>query len=247
MSRPSQLLFAAVLATASMAAHAQTMQTSGTLVVVPASGELVVPNDEAHATLNVEEQDKDKGVAASRVNKKMKQGIEIVKKQDPQAQLKTRGYYTYAVYADETPRPNNKPRIVGWRVGQYLEVTTTNLEGLPKTVAATQNILGLNNLQFGLSPATSKKLDADLINATFKNLNERISSIATAMGRRSNEAIVETVDFEGSGNYAQNAPAPKAMMMRAMADAPQEAVSEPSFEPGESTVGMHLVGKVRFK
>ncbi|EJL85195.1 putative periplasmic/secreted protein [Herbaspirillum sp. CF444] len=248
MSRSSQLLFAAVLATATMAAHAQAVQTGGTLVVVPASGELVVPNDEARATLNVEEQDKDKGAAASRVNKKMKQGIEIVKKQDPQAQLKTRGYYTYAVYSEEAPRSNNKPRtIVGWRVGQYLEVTTTNLDGLPKTVAATQNILGLNNLQFGLSPATSKKLDADLINATYKNLNERISSIATAMGRRSSDAVVETVDFEGSGNYVQAAAAPKAMMMRAMADAPQEAVAEPSFEPGESTVGMHLVGKVRFK
>lgn len=248
MSRSSQLLLAAVLATASIAAHAQAVQTSGALVVIPASGEVVVPNDEARATLNVEEQDKDKGVAASRVNKKMKQGIDIVKKQDPQAQLKTRGYYTYAVYADETPRSGNKPRaIVGWRVGQYLDVTTTNLDNLPKTVAATQNILGLNNLQFGLSPSTSKKLDADLINATYKNLNDRIASIAAAMGRRSSDALVETVDFEGSGNYAQNVAAPKAMMMRAMADAPQEAVAEPSFEPGESTVGMHLVGKVRFK
>ncbi len=232
-----------------MAAHAQPVQTAGTLVVVPASGEIVVPNDEAHATLSVEEQDKDKAAAASRVNRKMKQGIDIVKKQDPQAQLKTRGYYTYAVYAEDALRSNNKPRpIVGWRVGQYLDVTTTNLEGLPKTVAAAQSILGLNNLQFGLSPATAKKLDADLINATYRNLNERIASIAAAMGRRSSDAVVETIDFEGSGNYAQNALAPKAMMMRAMADAPaQEAVAEPSFEPGESTVGMHLVGKVRFK
>ena len=248
MSRSSQLLFAAVLATATMAAHAQSAQTSGTLVIVPASGELVVPNDEARATLNVEEQDKDKAAAASRVNKKMKQGIDIVKKQDPQAQLKTRGYYTYAVYAED-PRPSNKPRpIVGWRVGQYLDVTTTNLDGLPKTVAAAQGILGLNNLQFGLSPAATKKLDADLINATVKNLNERIASIAGAMGRRSNDAVVDTVDFEGSGNYAQNAPAAKGMMMRAMADAPaQEAVAEPSFEPGDSTLSMHLVGKVRFK
>jgi len=248
MSRSSQLLFAAVLATAAMAAHAQAVPTTGTLVIVPATGEMVVPNDEARATLTIEEQDKDKAAAASRVNKKMKQGIDIVKKQDPQAQLKTRGYYTYAVYSEEAPRANNKPRaVVGWRVGQYLDVTTTNLDGLPKTVAAAQGILGLNNLQFGLSPATTRKLDAELINATYKNLNERITSIATAMGRRNSDAVVETVDFEGSGNYAQNAGAPQAAMMRMKSDMAQESVAEPSFEPGESTVGMHLVGKVRFK
>ena len=68
------------------------------------------------------------------------------------------------------------------------------------------------------------------------------------MGRSGNDAVVETVDFEGSGNYAQNDAAPKAMMMRSMAEsAPQDAVAEPSFEPGESVVSMHLVGKVRFK
>jgi hypothetical protein len=37
------------------------------------------PNDEARATLMIEEHDKDKAVAASRVNLKMKQGIETVK------------------------------------------------------------------------------------------------------------------------------------------------------------------------
>ncbi len=36
-------------------------------------------NDEAVLTLMVEEQDKDKAAAASRVNQKMKQGIDIVR------------------------------------------------------------------------------------------------------------------------------------------------------------------------
>ncbi|MFZ1181727.1 MAG: SIMPL domain-containing protein [Herbaspirillum sp.] len=246
MSRSSQLLFAAILATAAMMAHAQSVQVTGSLVVIPASGEIVVPNDQARVTLGVEEQDKDKAVAASRVNRKMKQGIDIVKEQDPRAQLKTRGYYTYAVYAEESHSGNQPRPIVGWRVGQYLDVTTTNLEGLPRTVAAAQRILGLNDLRFGLSPEAARKLDENLINATYRNFSERIASIATAMGLGSAHAMVETIDFEGSGNYVQNV-APKAVMMRAMADAPeQEALAEPSFEPGDSTVGMRLVGKVRF-
>lgn len=239
-------------ALAAHAAPADTLPTSGTLVVVPAFGEVKHVNDQAVATLAIEEQDKDKAAAASRVNQKMKQGLDIVRAADPQAKLKTQGYYTYPVYPEDRPLPNGqmpKQRVpTAWRVGQYLEVTTTSLDKLPKTVAAAQKVLTLSGLHFGLSPETTKKLDDERIAATYKNLNERINSIANAMGRKVGDAVLDTVDFEGSGNYAQEraqaAPAP--MMMRAkMADSAE--VSEPSFEPGETTLQMQLVGKVRFK
>jgi len=246
MVRSRHLMLSLLLITTCLGAHAQTSQTSGAQVIVPASGEIVVANDQARASLMIEEQDQDKALAASRVNQKMKQGIDIIKRQDPQAELKTRGYFTYAIYADEPPHPGNKPRaIVGWRVGQYLEVTTTNLASLPKTVAAVQGVLALNGLEFGLTPASSKKLDDSLIGAAYQNLNERIAAVARAMARAPADVVVETVDFEGSGNYANHETAPKAMMMRAAASPPD--VAEPSFEPGESTVSMRLVGKIRFK
>ena len=140
-----------------------------------------------------------------------------------------------------------KPRVpTSWRVGQYVEVTTTNLEALPKTAAAAQKVLTLNNLNFGLAPDTTKKLDDQRIAATYKNLSERINSIATAMGRKVGDAVLETVDFEGSGNYAQEGARAAPMMMRAKAADSME-VAEPSFEPGETTLEMRLVGKVRFK
>ncbi len=238
-------------ALAAHAAPADSLPTTGTLVVVPAFGEVKHANDQVVATLAIEEQDKDKAAAASRVNQKMKQGVDIVKAADPQAKLKTQGYYTYPVYPEDRPLPNGqmpKQRVpTAWRVGQYLEVTTTSLDKLPKTVAAAQKVLTLNGLQFGLTPETTKKLDDERIAATYKNLNERINSIANAMGRKVGDAVLDTVDFEGSGNYAQErAPASAPMMMRAkMADSAE--VAEPSFEPGETTLQMQLVGKVRFK
>lgn len=233
------------------AAHAaEALPTTGALVVVPAFGEVKHANDQAVATFAIEEQDKDKAAAASRVNQKMKQGVDILKKADPQASLKTQGYYTYPVYPEDRPLPNGqiaKPRVpTSWRVGQYVEVTTTNLEALPKTAAAAQKVLTLNNLNFGLAPETTKKLDDQRIAATYKNLNERINSIATAMGRKVGDAVLETVDFEGSGNYAQEGARAAPMMMRAKAADSME-VAEPSFEPGETTLEMRLVGKVRFK
>lgn len=232
------------------AAEAQLpLQTSGTLVVVPAYGEVRHPNDEARVTFMIEEQDKDKAAAASRVNQKMKQGVEILKREDPQASLKTRGYYTYPVYADDQiqPRQSNRARqAVGWRVGQYLEMTTSNLSSLPKTVAAAQRVLALNGLYFGLTEATARKLEEQRIAAAYRNLTERIAAIAKAMGRSISDAMLDTVDFEASGAYAQQHDASMTKTMRA---APMEAapVEEPSFEPGETTLNMRVVGKVRFK
>jgi len=223
-------------------------QTAGTLVIVPAYGEVRQANDEARAILMIEEQDKDKAVAASRVNQKMKQGTEIVRKEDPQAVLKTRGYYTYPVYADDQvpQRPGNRGRPpVAWRVGQYLEVVTPNLAGLPKTISAAQQVLALNGLHFGLTEATRKKLEEQRIAVAYANLTDRIAAIAKAMGRSTADAVLDTVDFEASGAYAQDAREMKTMSAAAPMDAMR--VEEPSFEPGETTLGMHVVGKIRFK
>lgn len=244
---------AAVLAFGAAQAGAQAqVPTTGTTVIIPAYGEVKAPNDQATATMAVEEQDKDKAAAATRVNQKMKQGLEILKREDPQASLKTMNYYTYPVYPDEQPvRPlaANKPRVpTAWRVGHYVEVKTSNLAALPKAVAAAQKVLTLNGIEFGLTPAATRKLDDQRIAATYKNLNERIASVATAMGRPVADAMLDTVDFEGSGNYAdrEGAAAPMMMSMRKVA-ADTAEVAEPSFEPGETTLQMRLVGKVRFR
>jgi predicted secreted protein len=244
------LAAAATLALSAHAFAAELLPTAGALVVVPAYGEVKHANDQVVATLAIEEQDKDKAAAASRVNQKMKQGTDIVKQEDPRAVLKTQGYYTYPVYPEDHPQLPGQPakaRVpTAWRVGQFLQVTTTNLDRLPKTVAAAQKLLTLNGLQFGLTPETTKQLDDQRIAATYQNLNERIAAIAAAMGRKVGDAVLDTVDFEGSGNYAQErAAAP--MMMRSAKVMDSADVAEPSFEPGETTLQMHLVGKVRFK
>ena len=73
------------------------------------------------------------------------------------------------------------------------------------------------------------------------------ASIAKAMGRKVSDAVLDTVDFEGSGAYAQQDGAQVAPMMMRMAKAAPVEVAEPSFEAGETTLQMRLVGKVKFK
>jgi uncharacterized protein YggE len=115
VSRFINALLFSILLGANLIGYAQpVIQTSGTLIIVPAYAEVRHPNDEARITLMVEEQDKDKSVAASRVNQRMKQGTDIVKREDPTAILKTHGYYSYPVYADDhhnrTTRPVRRSR-----------------------------------------------------------------------------------------------------------------------------------------
>jgi uncharacterized protein YggE len=253
MSLP-KLLFVASLV---LAAHAGAQtpaspSTAGTLVIVPANGEVRHANDQATVTFAVEEFDKDKAAAAARVNRKMKEGTEIVRRADPKAELKTQGYYTYPVYPEPpVPLPASrapvKPVPTGWRVGQYLEVKTSNLAELPKTAAAAQKVLQINGVSFGLAPATEKMLDDQRIAASYRNLNERIVSIARAMGRQPADAVIDTVDFEGSGNYGGRPEMQSVMVAGARMKAASDGMPEPSFEPGETTLQMRLVGKVKFK
>jgi predicted secreted protein len=245
MNRAS-LLLVGLVCTAALAQSPPA--ATGTLVVVPATSEVRQANDEAHLVLMVEEQDKDKAQAASRVNLKMKQGIELVRREDPQAVLKSHGYYTYPVYSEEPLPKNQRTRqIVSWRVGQYLDVTTINLQALPKVVASTQRTLAVSGLNFGLSDAAARRLDDRRIAATYQNLTDRIASIARAMGRKQSDASIDNIDFDGSAGEVQPMASPMAKMAMRSAVAEPASVEEPNFEPGETALQMRLVAKVRFK
>ncbi|MCG2583213.1 SIMPL domain-containing protein [Massilia sp. TS11] len=250
----TRILLLASLALAPLAQAQSLPSTRGSLVVIAANGEVTRANDQAVAEFYVEEQDKDKAAAASRVNSKMKEGMALLRKADPTAELKSHGYYTYAVYDERQPNVQAAPpkrSLIGWRVGQYLSLKTSNLAELPRTVAAGQQLLGLNGLQFGLAPATARQLDAERIAAAYADFQARLAAVARAMGRQPGEAVVELIDYEGSGRYGGEAPEAMRSVsimgsaVRAKGGAPE--VAEPSFEPGETTLPLRMVAKVRFQ
>ena len=247
MKTIAALIVAGTLVSSAWAQAPQSFQTSGTLVVVPATGEVRLANDEAVLTLMVEEQDKDKSAAASRVNQKMKQGADIVRRQDPAAILQTRGYYTYPVYPEnQPPRPaGTRLQPVGWRVGQYLDVTTTSLATLPATVAAAQKGLAVNACA---SACRRQAQGSSTRSASPRPIATSASGLPPSRaqwGAIRPMRCLDTLDFEGSGNYVPQEAAPKMMRSAAVQDA--QAVEEPSFEPGETTLQMRAVGKVRFR
>ncbi len=136
--------------------------------------------------------------------------------------------------------------VLGWRVAQSLTVTTKNLAGLPKMVAAAQSELSLHRIDFHLSEAVGKTLDDQRIVATYQNLNERIATLAKAMGRKVGDARLESVDLEGAGAVASSSERLR-QGLTFTAHETGTLHAEPSFEPGETTLQMRLVGRVKFK
>lgn len=217
-------------------------KTEGTSLIIPAFGEVRLANDEAHLIFMVEEQDKDQAAAASRVNRRMKEGIALIRRLDPQASLTTQNYYTYPVYEHEGGRPGKARHPLAWRAGQALEVKTSNLSSLPQTVARAQEKLALQGLSFGLSDASRQKLDRQVMEAAYRHLQERIESIAFIMGRKPAEAELELLDF-GGGEMMR--PYARDRMEMAVKGSARE-VETPQFEPGETPIRMQIVARVRF-
>ena len=249
----SLIIFAtasAVATTAATSAFAQAASSTveaGTVVTLSADGDVHAINDQVVVTLTLEEQDKDKAVAASHLNQKMRQGSDIVKREDPTAILKTRGYYTVPVYSEEPLKAVTKLRpIIGWRVGQSLEMRTMNLLALPATIAAAQRILSLNNLSYSLSENATRQLDDERIRITYRNLTARIAAVAKAMGRNPADATIESIDIDNAAAQIQPRYAEASMKaIRSSADA--DSVVEPSFEPGETVLHLRMVSKLHFR
>jgi len=240
------------MAVCSLALPVYAQSLSGTVLTVGGNADIRVENDQARLSFYLEEQDKDKAAAASRLNQKMKAGTELIKKEDPEAELATRNYYTYPVYSDETQPVNGqlgqpKKRVItGWRTGQYLDVKTLNLKQLPSTVASAQKILGLNGVQFGLSTQAAAKLEDARIQAGYRNFTEKLAMVVKAMGKKMDDVQLESVDFDGAGlEMAPMNAVAAPMMLKAARVA--DAVSEPSFEPGYTSLSIRVNGKVRLK
>jgi len=110
-------------------------------------------------------------------------------------------------------------------------------------VAAVQQTLALNGLNFSLAEETVKNLEAKRVNAAYKNLGERVQLIAKAMGRDVADSAIESLDFDGSANHF--APQPR-MFAVAAPMMKGSAVQETSFEPGETILTTTIVAKIKF-
>lgn len=244
----------ALVATLLLAGHARAdLATPGALVVVNSAAEVSQANDMVTVSFRIDETDKDKAIAESRANDKATKGVETLRRADPTARLKTTSYFTEAIEEDEKYLPNGTPdrrkrAVTGWRSGQVIEMETSNFAALPLTVTAAQGVVSVASISFGLSDAATKSLDDKRIKATYRSLNERVASIAAAMGRKLEDAQLEIMEVDGAGAGDLYFTRRRSESIVQLApNVVRQNRSEPSFEPGETKLKMNIVAKVRFK
>ena len=207
----------------------------GPVVHMTGTAELELPNDEAFATFYLEVQDAELAKAQSLVNSRVAEGVAQLKRADPKAQIETAGYGSYPVYAAGGGR-----KITGWRVRQGVNLKTSDLANLPRTVAAGQAQLALGGIDFRVSKAAREKAEAELIQRAIANANARIAAAAQAVGVPAARIRLEELNFG-----VNDGPRPPIAMMRAQA-ATTEAVAAPSFDAGQSMLQMTVNARARF-
>ena len=232
-------------------ANAQQMSV-GSQVLVSGRADIKVVTDQAVISFYAEEVDKDKTLAASRVNQKMKAGIEFIKREYKEIELSTRNYHSSQVYEEVSGKnangmPTVKQQANGWRVGQYLDLKTRDLKNLPAMVAYLQKTLALNNVRFELSDEVNKRVEAERIIAGYKNLNERIAMIAQAMGRQVSDFMIDSIDFEGGEIDRSDNRASGGFVTVSGSNVRGDKNVEPDFEPGMSAISIRVDAKLRVK
>lgn len=236
MKRP---LFAVLLLSATLAI-AQTpplpQPGNGTLLLMTASAEVEVPNDEALAAFFYEAQDADLVKAQALVNQRVGEGTAALKRADPKGHVETAGYSTYPVYAGGS---GGNRAIVGWRVRQGVTLRTADLGALPRTVSTVQSLLALGGVDFRLSRQARDRVDAELIRLATANLNGRLASAAGALGATPARLRLEEV------NFGMREGGPQPMMMRAQTMSAEGGAPPPTFEPGRTTERLTISGKAR--
>jgi len=237
------MLARALIVSGLLAAHATLAQPlapvrsfEGTLLQIAGTAEVEVANDEALVSFFLEVQEPELARAQSLVNQRAAEGITGIKRADPAAQVETAGYSSYPVYQSGSAR-----KIIGWRVRQSVNVRTTDLLALPRTMAAGQQQLALGGIDFRLSRAARERVESELIQRAIANLNSRVAAAAQSLGVPASRQRIEELNFGIPGGER-----PPIMSMARMQASTAEAVAEPQLDAGRSTQQISVAAKVRF-
>jgi predicted secreted protein len=232
-----RLVAVVLLAAAVSASAAETpeQRIEGTVVLMTGSAEIEVANDEAVAQFHFEVQDADLQRAQSQVNQRVAEGVAQLKRADPKGQVETTTYSSFPVY-----QPGTQRKLIGWRVRQGVSLRTSDLAGLPRTVAAGQQSLALGGIDFRLSRVARGRVEADLIEQAIANLKSRLLAAARAMGVPPERVRIEELNFG-----VVPMPMPVAARMRAEMMAASAPVEEPQLDAGRSLQQLTVTGKAR--
>lgn len=187
-------------------------------------------NDTMVATVYAEEEGSQAAELASIVNKRIRWGLDLVKKH-PEIKHQTNTYSSNPIYS------NNK--IKGWRVRQSLRLESQDMTLMSDVLGKLQSDLALQAMQFTVSPDSKNQQDEKLIDKALEAFENRAQQVVKKLGRKNYKIVDINISTSGTRGVRQQ------YQMRAMAMNAVE--SAPAISAGEQTVSVTVSGNIELE
>lgn len=212
-------------ALATSAANAE--RDEGRTVEFAVEATRAAPNDQAVATLYVEQSGADAAALASRVNRAIAAALDTA-----------RGYTDIKVQSGSTSTwpvyDKNGSKIEAWRMRSEIRLETRNVAALSELIGKLQGSLAVSQLNMQPSAETRRKATDEATVDAIRAFEQRAALISSSLGKRYR---LRHINISDSGGRP-----PVYARMRA-APVMAEAASAP-LEGGESEIGVTINGRI---
>lgn len=221
-------------------------EKQGAVITLSASDQKQVEQDLLAASLRIEMDDKDARKVQDKINKAMKDAVDVAKA-EPTLKVSTGNYYVYSYDPNLSPTPlslaEQKKRMV-WKGSQTIDIQSKDSQKLLDVVGKIQDVgFAMNGLNYMLSPELAEAQKDELLVGALEKIQKKAGLIAKTLGKSGFDIIEVNID----GSYM---PQPQPVMMKAMRAemaAVSDGMSAPVAAPSETEVGLSVSARVMLK
>ena len=193
-----------------------------------------VSNDEMHAVLYIEKNNKQPAELSSQISQLMNQAMSLAKKY-PQVKVQTGSQTTYPVY------DNDSSKLKEWRGRAEINIESTDFKAASQLVSELQQNFQTQSINFTVSDAQRKKVENELMSEASKNFQQRAQLLTQAWNKSGYNLV--NLNLNTSNTYPQ-----PVMMRSSMAKfASAEAADAQNVAAGESKITVNANGAIQFK
>lgn len=204
-----------------------------TLVSLSVTERMDVTQDTLHASVRIEQQDKDARAVQSKVNAAAAGALEAAKK-FPTVKTSTGYYSVYQTYTD----PNNPRSVKTWHGSQSIQLESKDAQALLELFGQLQEKgFAADNLSYSLSIQKSDEIRESLMEKALIRAKAKAERAAKGLGKSSAELV--QVDVDNTEDNFQ----PPIMARAMMANAKEASFDAPVAAASETTVALTV--KVR--
>jgi predicted secreted protein len=203
---------------------------NGTLLELTATAQREVGNDQVDATLYVQDNQREPGPLADRLNRAVTQALAGARAY-PAVQASSGSYSSWPDY-------DKDGKIQGWQGRAEVKLKSKDFVQCAQLVALLQKNMLLQSVDFSVAPETRKKTEQQLLPEAIAQLQATAGVAAQALGKH--RVTVKALQIGDGGAM----PRPMMAMMAKRTDAPASSVATPDWQAGQSVLQMQVSGKL---